>query len=420
MVFGWHGSPSPLSIFRVDYCTPRGGLTLHAALLAAGQNNRLVKAARLQIDEANGDLIGASLRLINNPELAGTLGQRRPGTSSSRATPHLEFGLEQRFEMGGQRGHRIARARADLLTVTASTLEVQRVVEFGVARTFYEGVVAARRQDLLQQNARLARDLYDVADRRLEAGESNPLELNTARIRLAEVERRALAARATLDVSTVRLAALLGLPPDTPLRLQGDLPDDEDAPEADALVASALQVRPDLASVTHQVDAADASIGLADAVARPDVAVGVFYGREEGDDILTAALRVPIPLFNRNQGERARTRATRARLVAEQSAVRLRIESEVRQALLVYEQTRRALQVYSADVLRAQAESADLLQRAFEAGEVGIQDVIVLQRELLEGQEGYLEASLDFTLARAGVLAGAYLSQSGRLEGVTP
>ena len=244
--------------------------------------------------------------------------------------------------------------------------------------------------------------------------------MHTARIRLAEVERRALSARVTFDLNTVRLAELLGLPPDSAFQLEGTLPADEVPPPTEILVTQALRSRPDLAAANHEVTAAQAAIGLADADARPDIAVGVFYGREDGDNLVTAGLRLPFPLFNKNQGERERTRAARQRLIAQRAAIRLRIESEVRQALLEHEQGLRALRLYTADVLGAQEESADLLQRAFEAGEVSIQDVIVVQRELLEGREGYLDTGLDLALSRARILAASSLSQAGSLRGDTP
>lgn len=399
---------------------PSSALGLSRALVMAQQNNRLVQAARLQIAEASGDLTGASLRLVYNPQLTGVAGPRRLGGVASGTTADVEVGVEQRFEVGGQRGYRIERARADVETVTASAADVQRVVELAVASTFYQTLAAAKRLDLLEENERLARELHAVAERRLDAGEGTPLEVHTARIRLAEVERRTLSARVTFGLNTVRLAELLGLPPGSPLQLEGTLPADETPPPSEMLVERALRSRPDLAAAEHEVAAAQAAIGLADAEARPDIAVGASYGREGRDNIVTAGLRLPLPFFNKNQGARERARAARQRLIAQWAGSRLRIESEVRQALLAYEQGLRALRLYTADVLGAQEESADLLQRAFEAGEVSIQDVIVVQRELLEGREGYLNTGLALALSRAQILAASSLSQAGSLRGDKP
>jgi cobalt-zinc-cadmium efflux system outer membrane protein len=395
-------------------------LTLEAALRAARDSNRLLQAARLRILEARGDLTGASLRLADNPEIAGAAGPRLPGRPLGDRTTDIELGIEQRFETGGQRGFRLERAQAAVDAAAAGAADVQRVVDLAVARTFYETLAGERRLALLEQNETLARDLHGVATRRLDAGEGTPLEVNTARIRLADVERRAMRARAALETGTVRLASLIGLPPATPLQLVGDLPGDEDPPAAEVLVAEALGSRPDLAAATHQVDEAGAAVELADAEARPDLAVGAAYGREDGNSIVTAGLRVPLPFFDRNQGERSRARAARERLVAEEDLARLQAEAEVRQALLAYDQARRAVRLYDTEVIGALAESADLLQRAFEAGEVGLPEVLVVQRELLEGREGYLDATLELALGRADVLAATHRPQSGPFQGGRP
>ena len=395
-------------------------LTLQAAVETAHQNNQLIEAARLAITEAQGDLTGASLRLVDNLQVVASAGPRLPGMAGGDTTLQFEVGVEQVFRTGGERGHRINRAQADVGAATALAEDVQRVVDLAVASTFYETFAAEQRLDLLEQNERLARDLHDVALRRLDAGEGTPLELNTARIRLAEVQRRTMGARGTREAGAVRLAELLGLSPVRPILLAGDFPADEASPPAEALVARAVQSRPDLVGIGQRIESAIAAVDLAQAVVKPPVAVGVFYERGDGDNIVVGGVRLPIPFSNKNQGGQERARATRARLVAEQRLLRLSIESEVRQTLLAYDQARRALQLYDSEVLAAQEESVDLLQLAFEAGEVGVPDVLVVQRELLDGREGYLDTRLDLALTRARVLAGTYQSQTGPLLGGTP
>lgn len=398
----------------------REPLTLEAALSSARQNSLFIEAARLRIGEAQGDLTGASLLLVDNPEVVVEAGPRIPGDAERDARLELSLGLEQRFETGGQRGHRIDRARAEVQATSASAADVQRVIDLAVATTFYDALGAEHRLRLLEEYERLARVLYDIARRRLDAGEGTPLDVSAARIRLAEAQRGTIATRADRKAAVVRLAELIGVAASTPLTLQGELPGDEVVPDPDVLVARAVASHPGLEASAHAIEAARATVALADAEAWPDIGVGVFYGHEEGDDIVTAGLRVPIPLFNRNQGERARARAARKRLVAERAALELSVDSEVRRAVVAYEEARSALRIYDADVLRAQEESLELLQRAFQAGQVGVPDVIVVQREVIEGRQGYLSARLALARARAALLASAGIPQTSKIQGVTP
>jgi len=180
------------------------------------------------------------------------------------------------------------------------------------------------------------------------------------------------------------------------------------------LIAWAESVKPGAQEITGLVFADIARTGPGEGM------ILAGYEREEDDEIFTAGLRIGLPFFNRNRGERERSRASRDRIVAEKDSLSLSVESEVLRASLAYGQARSTLQLYDDEVLRAQEESLELLQRALEAGEVGIPDVILVQREVVEGREGYLDVRLDLALARAALLASAHLPQNGPLQGATP
>lgn len=399
---------------------PPRELDLATAIATARQNSPVLSAAQLRIREAQGDLTGASILLINNPELSAFAGPRSTSGQSSSWSVDVDIGLEQRFEIGGQRGHRIDGARASERASEASADDVRRVVDLAVALTFSEALAAERRLQVLEESERLARSLFDATRVRLERGEGTPLEVNTARIRHAEVQRRLSSARAVRRATVIRLSELLGLSPGTGLGLRGDLPDTALAQPEDRLVAQALDTRPDLRAATNEVEATDAAVKLADSRAWPDVSLGLVYSRDEQDNVILGGLRIPLPLFNRNQGERERSRATAARARAEKLTRQLAVESEVRTVYAEYEQARDALQLYDAEVLRAQEESLQLLQRAFEAGQVSYADVIVVQREVLESRDGYLDARLGYARARARVLAASDLPQLAAAQGGAP
>ncbi len=213
------------------------------------------------------------------------------------------------------------------------------------------------------------------------------------------------------------MSELLGLGFEEPLTLSGgELPIGTASPSENSLVAHALRSRPDLSSVGHEVSAARSDVELAEAEGWPDLSAGFRYERDQGDDKYIAEVAIPLPFFNRNQGEVIRARGTLARLRAEEEALRLAVESDVRRAYVVYDAARQGAALYGAEVLAAQEESLDLLMRAFQAGEISYSEVVVVQRALVEGREGYLEARLDLARARAQLLAAAHLRQTESLE----
>jgi len=387
-------------------------LDLDGAIEVAAKNNPILDVASRRIAEARGDVAGASVLLAHNPELEVSAGRRSPAAAGSPSATDIELGVWQRFEIGGQRGDRIDHAQASVRATEATADDVRRVVELAVAIAFYDALAADEQVRIWDEGEKLSATLLEKARLRLERGEGTHLEVNTAIVRHAEVKRRASVARSARDTALLRLRALLGYSAEQPLSLSGNLPVAALGQSLDALVASALETRSDLKAMDWTIAGAKADVALADAQLWPDISLGVFYSQEGDDDLFFAGLSVSLPLFNRNQGERQRTRATVHRVQAERRALHVSVDADVRLAYAEYEQARDALTLYDSEVLEAQEESLVLLERAFEAGEVGYADVVVLQREVLEGRAGYVDARLAYAHARAQLLAAANLTQT--------
>lgn len=137
-----------LMVTRVSYGDAPKVLDLESALALAGEHNRLLQVARLRIQEAEGDLVGASIGLINNPEFAVAAGPRSPEASAVDSTTDAEVVLGQRLEIGGQRDHRIEQTDADIVATRASAAAVQRAIELAVTTAFFETLAAQQRPDL--------------------------------------------------------------------------------------------------------------------------------------------------------------------------------------------------------------------------------------------------------------------------------
>lgn len=393
-------------------------LTHDAALERASANNHLLRSAELRIGEASGALSQAAVFLVNNPEISASRGSRSAlsGTPTS-FDPEFEVGIEQRIEIAGQRGRRTGFARAGLEASQAEATDAQRVVALATTLAFYQGIAARERVVLAERNESLAEDLHALAQRRLDVGVGTPLELNAAVVRLAEARRAGLEAAGIEDATLLRLGQLIGWEPGEPLMLSGALPETAPPVVADEVVARALAARPDLLAAARRMDEADAASRLAGAQAWPDITVGASLSQEEGDELVTTGVRIPLTLFNRNQGNRAAAQIARERSTVEREGLALAVVTEARTTTLLYEQARAGLLLYDAEVLTALQESAGLVQLAAEAGELSIADVLVVQRELVDGLGGYLDARLTLATARARLLAAASLPQTTDLQG---
>ena len=392
-------------------------LTLGSVLEAAKANSRLIRAAELRIEEAEGNLTQARVLLIDNPELMASRGRRSSEAGLGPFTSEFEVGLEQRLEIGGQRGKRIGLSGAEVAGAQDDFRDTERAVTLAVTLAFNEGLAAQALLEVAERQEALSQDLLNLAQRRLDAGVGTQLELNAAVIRLAEARRASLIERRKLAEADLLLRRLSGLDPEGTLVLEGILPRLAVPVVEEVFVSRAMTYRPDLGVAIQRVQAASEARSLARAEGWPDITLDASFGREEGEDLFRAGLRLPLSLFNRNQGNRGATRAAYDREVELREDLRLEVEREVRTAVRSHQQAGAALLLYDADVLRAQQESLDLVQLAAEEGELSIADVLVVQREVLDGLRGYLTARLGVAQARARLLASVSLPQNTDLNG---
>ncbi len=405
---------------------PGSPLTLVDALAAARAHNPTLTAARAAVDEARAQVQGARVTVPYNPQVFLEGGPR----VGSETTLELDVGAMQRLETGGQRRYRVRRAQAGVAVSRARVDELARQVEAQVARAFYRLLAAQERLTILAENEELARTVWKLAVAREEAGDATQLDVNAARLGLAEATRRTLAERGRRDATRLELARLLGitgaavsdlspsaggwpgvvrvagtLPSPAPLPSPGD-------PRVARLMERAVQTRLALAGFPDALRQTRAEIRLADAEASADVGVGLRYSHDDAGEGVLASLRVFLPVFQRNQGPRAQARAKRLRLEAQAQSLRAQVQAQVQRALVAYAQAREAARLYDDEVIEAQRESLGLVKKALDAGSTGVAALLSIQRELLAGREGYLSTRLALALARADLLAALGLPQS--------
>ncbi|MFZ5479489.1 MAG: TolC family protein [Myxococcota bacterium] len=376
-------------------------LTLDDALTHARSHAPALRAAAAGVAEARGDLRGARVFLAENPEVEATADPAAPGEG--------EFAVRQRVEIGWQRGARIQGARAGLGAAEAEALDVEREVAARVAEAFAALLAAQDRLAITEEDEALAVRVRDAASRRAQSGVDAPLEADGARLRAVEASRARIAAGAEVQAAAARLVQLAGYEPGTPVRAREGGAPFPDAATLEAALRHALAARPDLVAAERALDAARAERSLAIAESLPEVTLGAKHDRSGDEPAWQAVAGLTVPLFDQNQGDRARAAATVQRREAELDAVRARVEAEVRSAWARYDAARSALALYDEEVRRAWREGAAALAAAFEAGKLSVAETAVLQRERLESRLAWVEARRELTKAGAEMVSAAAL-----------
>lgn len=367
-------------------------LTLESALQTAFTNNPDMAAAQWEIDIAQGGRQQAGL--IPNPVASWDAEDTR---RNSRTTT---IKLSQTLELGGKRG-----ARIDVATraqdAAALTLEQRRNgLRADVIDAYYGALRAQERLDLAQRSLALAERGLVVANGRVTAGKSSPVEATRAQVQLSEIRLEFNRAQMGLTDAYRRLAASTGA---ASTDFQAVATQAQAAPELPptAQLLGRLEQTVELRLAELQIVQGEAALGLEKAQRIPDldVSIGSQYDASVRERVNVVGVSMPIPLFNRNQGNvlAASRRADQARDL--RNAAELRLRTETRQALDLWQTANTEVRSFNQQILPAAQSAVDSATRGFEMGKFNFLEVLDAQRTLIAARTQYLAATAQATEA---------------------
>jgi cobalt-zinc-cadmium efflux system outer membrane protein len=312
--------------------------------------------------------------------------------------------LSQPIELGGKRGARIEVAsRAQ----DAAGIELERqrnALRADVIQAFTGAQTAQQRLQLSRQSLQLAEHGVRVAQGRIEAGKSSPVEGTRAQVQLSEV--RLELSRSERDQSNAyqQLAQVMGSPLPTSVNVQA-APQGMPAVPPPTRLLERLNETAELRLATLQIDQREASLGLEKAQRMPDltVSVGSQYSETERERVNVVGLSMPIPLFNRNQGNvlAAARRADQARDL--RNATELRLRTQIQTTLEQWQTANGEVKAFNQTILPAAQSAVDSATRGFEMGKFGFLDVLDAQRTLISARTQYIQAVAEATDARVRI-----------------
>jgi cobalt-zinc-cadmium efflux system outer membrane protein len=375
-------------------------MTLAEVLTRAREQAPQVVSARLALEEARRRLTGAAIRFQTNPQIDAAIGHRNgPDTRFT----DLELGLGQSFEPGARRSARIAGANAAIAQSSANAEEVTRTVLRQAASAYFRALHANERVKLLNATYELASGVYSAADRRYKAGDIAVLDVNIARASLARVRAEREGAEASKTLALGELRQVLGLERD--VEVDGSLSRPAETDFNTSLQAASQ--RPELKALEAGVQEAEAEVQLGLSFSKPEYGLGVRYAREEGDQIVLGGMTLTLPMFSKGPEQRAVGSARAARLRAELNAARTRVQLEVRAAFDAFNRRPAAVRVLESDAIPGLEENEQLTTRSFEVGQLGLPELLLIRREILDTRSQYLDSLLEAALARIDLDASA-------------
>jgi cobalt-zinc-cadmium efflux system outer membrane protein len=354
-----------------------------------------VEVATAERDAARGNLTDAALPRYN-PSLDASAG---PRWSSGQLLTGISVGVGQTFELGGKRQARkdaaAARLRAADVGIGASKL----IARAEAWRAYELAIIARLRVDATKEAEAAASEVVSATQQSQALGEETQLRLNLTAADFGKAKHDRIDAERDYAEALSDLADAIGAGPNELVEPSVNIPVLPKAPDEATLVARAIASKPELAQAKAEAEAARADVQNADAARVPDVTLSATYGYEPDVDVKTQSLlfgaSIALPFRNRNQGERAATRARARGADIEARWLRTQVEREARLTAQSYARALAALQAFDVDVTEKLHENLQLANDSFRAGKIDFYAFSQARRELLANRLGYLDAAAE-------------------------
>ncbi len=364
-------------------------LTLSAAIELALAFNPELSAAANELRAVDGAVIQAGV--LPNPDISTSVED-----TQNKSTRTTTIQLNQRIELGGKRSARIASAERRRDVAVADLAAKRLDVRASVTGAFFDVLVAQERIQQAEDLLGLARRVTQAASRRVSAGKISPVEETKARVAEASAQVELSQAQRELTMARKRLAASWGSSTPRFTRVEGRT-DVLPPLLSDEEITRRLDASPALLRARHEADRFSALADLERTRRIPDVTVslGSKTAEELGRSQTVVGISIPLPIFDRNQGNvlEALRRADKAR--DELSATEVRLSADVTQN----EERLRAL-VVEAETLQGEivpgARSAyEAASKGFELGKFSFLEVLDAQRTFFQARAQYLRSVSD-------------------------
>jgi cobalt-zinc-cadmium efflux system outer membrane protein len=401
-------------------------LTLQAAIELALKTHPDLRVAMADLLVARADSSFARVPAFN-PELE-VQATRGGGTIGSNTDGTLDLSLSQELEIWGKRGARQTAATARSRSLAAEWRAKLQEIESDVRTRFERALFLQERLQTVNDVTELDRRVVQATQARVRDGSMTPVTARLTELDWLRLEAQGRRTHSNLRKALVDLGLAVGMELPDSTQLSGEVQADSlEAPE-DSVVVLALRIRATGEVLRGRIAERRAELQLAEREARPNLTLGVGLARDRAsfdgagfsgdpaivrgitgardtDNLWTARLSAPLPLWQTNQAGRARAAAEIMRSEADYDRYRVRTRLEVLGAV---RQLQDAAGLYRLYLERSQRVRQDLalIREAYADGRISLDSYLTQKGRLVDTLLGQLEAG------------DAYWDARGQLEAV--
>src|SRR5450631_4360353 len=379
-------------------------ITLDQAIDLALAHNHSLKATRTLILQNQAQEITANLR--PNPTL-GLDTQFLPFFSPQdfsgdnlNNVQQFDIGLSYLFERGHKRQRRLQAARDVTAVTRAQVADAERTLAFNVGQQFVAVLLAESTLDFALQDLKSFQQTVDISEKQLKAGYIGEGDYLKIKVQLLQFQTDVSSARLARVQALIALRELLGYDAvPSNYDVVGDLSYEPVQAKLEDVQAKALQQRPDFRGAELGVTAAQSQIQLAKANAKQDVNANVDYTHTADQNSASFFVNFGLPIFNRNQGEIARTGYALTQAQEMQSSASDTVLSDVSDAYESLRSSEEVVQLYTSGYLKQAQDSRDISEYAYKRGATGLLDFLDAERSNRAIQLAYRQALSSYMTA---------------------
>src|SRR5580704_2242167 len=372
-------------------------ISMDQAIQMALEHNHNLKAARTTIQQDQALEITANLR--PNPVLtldAQFLPIFQPSEFTSEyidETAQFDVGIAYLFERGKKRQHRLQAAQDVTAQATSLVTDNERTLTFNVASQFVSVQLAESTLDLALQDMKSFQNTVDISQARYNAGDISEGDFLKIKLQLLQFQQDVAQAQLAKVQALVGLRQFLGyetVPEDFDVSSDFDyLPVQM---KLEDLQSKALQNRPDFRAAQQGVIAAKSQYELAKANGKVDVTGTADYDHVSSTNTASFFGSFQLPIFNRNQGEIARTNYVINQAQEQELAASDQVMSDV---LTAYEGVREndlVVTQFRGGYLDAAQQSRDITEYSYKRGAASLLDYLDAERSYRAIQLNYRQS----------------------------
>ena len=379
-------------------------ISLDQAIDLALTHNHALKATRTLILQNQAQEITANLR--PNPTFEAD-SQFMPFFTPQDFTSNnlnqdqqFDLGIGYLFERGRKRQRRLQAARDQTAVTRAQVTDAERTLAFNVGQQFVSVLLAESTLQFALEDLKGFQQTVDLSELQRKAGFIAEGDLLKIKLQLLQFQTDVSSARLARVQALVGLRELLGYDAvPSNFDVLGNLEYQPLKVKLEDLQARALRERPDFRAAELGITAANSQVLLAKANGKVDVTGTLEYSHVSGENGLSAFVSFPLPVFDRNQGEIARTQYAFTQAQEQQQSTSDMVLSDVSDAYEAVESNDEVVRLYTSGYLKQAQDSRDISQYAYQRGAASLLDFLDSERSYRATQLAYRQALASYMTA---------------------